>query len=195
MIRRMLITITLILFAGNAWATIANDIDQGVPADVIIAEALADGLSLTEILDEIAQAVGSSNIGLFQGAAMRVAAAATEMPMDSAAVQNSVNAALGRAAAQNHTGRSSGQAYAMNNANFQSVPVERITSVTGILPITAIAPPGGSGRGFGVGSGAVGARGFGGGGGGGGFVEDAICESVGSEPGCLGEIGRSPFTP
>lgn len=141
MIRRMLITITLILFAGNAWATIANDIDQGVPADVIIAEALADGLSLTEILDEIAQAVGSSNIGLFQGAAMRVAAAATEMPMDSAAVQNSVNAALGRAAAQNHTGRSSGQAYAMNNANFQSVPVERITSVTGILPITAIAPP------------------------------------------------------
>lgn len=190
----MLLTASLLSPAGHA--TVALDIQNGVPADQLIANALADGLTVDQIADQIAQEVGSANIGMFAGALVRTVAAATDTSPGDPILVAAVNAAVGAAAANNHPGRQPGRAYAMNSANFAPVAVASIRATTGILALSRVAPTALAGilaRGPGAPGGPPRVRAGGSGGGGGALVEDAICEAIGSEPGCLDNLGGSPF--
>lgn len=176
-----------LLMPLNGQANIASGIQNGVPADQVIANALADGLTLDQIADQIAQQVGSANIGMFAGALARVAAAATDTSPGDPSLVAAVNAAIGAAAGNNHSAQSAGQAYAMNAANFAPVDVSAIRGTTGVLSLSSIAP---SNMGLSIagrrgGAPGAGAPGAGSGGGGGRGIQDAVCEAVGSEPGCL----------
>jgi len=172
----------LLLLPLYGQASISSDIEAGRSADEVIANALAEGLTVDQIADQIAQEVGSANIGMFAGALLRVVAAATDSDSNDASLGAAVNAAIGQAAANNHSGRAFGRAYASNSANFQPMSVSAIRNITGMLAFSSAAPW------FIVrmaGVRELGARAGGSGGGGGGAVGDALCEAVGSEPGCL----------
>lgn len=178
--------VALALAPFQSQANIASDIDAGVPADQVIANALAAGMTIDEVMDAVAQEVGSANIGMFAGSAARTLAVATDTSPGDTAVVTAVNAAVGAAAARNYSPRSTGQAYAANSGNFQPVSTSAIRQTTGVLSLSRTAPTIGTlAVGPGRGAPAVSAVTGGSGGGGGQAVEDALCEAIGSEPGCL----------
>jgi hypothetical protein len=167
MFKRFTAVAMLLLLPFAAQADIAGDIEAGLSADEVVANALAEGMSLDQVMNEIAQVVGSDTVGMFAGAAARAYAAQTGANVGDASVITAVNSAVGAAASANFSATSTGLSYAMNSANF--------------IPSSSVgrsATPGGGAPGGG-------APGGGSGGGGGQVVEDALCEAAGSEPGCL----------
>ncbi|MCC5888478.1 MAG: hypothetical protein JJT88_18735 [Gammaproteobacteria bacterium] len=172
------------LLPFSSHASVSGDIGNGVPADQVIANGLARGLDIDAVMDQIAQVVGSGQIGQFAGSAIRTLAAATDTPANDPALTASVNAALGSAAGKGYPATNVGQAYAANSASFQPVATAAIRAITGLMSLRAAAPSARMVAGLGAPRAAA-ARGPGSGGGGGRGVQDALCEAVGSEPGCL----------
>ena len=168
-----------LLLPLHSHATVAGDIASGLAADQVIANALADGLTISQIADQIAQEVGSSSIGLFRAAFARTVATATDTDFGDTTLQTVINAAIGTANANNYPGRGAGAAYVVNSARFAPVAAASIRGTTGILALSSITV---------VVSGRNGGRSGappGGGGGGSSLGREAACEGRGSEPGCL----------
>jgi hypothetical protein len=169
MFKRLTAVAMLLLLPFAAQADIAGDIEAGVSAEEVVANALAEGMSIGDVMSEVAQVVGSQNVGMFASAAARAYARQTGSDVSSPDVMTAVNNAVGAAAGAGFPGTSAGAAYASNSANF--------------VPSTLAGGAGGAGGSPGGRPGA--GAGGGSGGGGGQVVEDALCEAAGSEPGCL----------
>lgn len=174
-----------LLWPLQGQASISSDIEAGLPADTVIANALAEGLTIDQIADQIAQEVGSDRIGLFAGPLRRTLAVATDMDDGDTGLVTAVFSAIGQAAGRGHSGRQVGRAYALNSTNYQPASASSIRAITGVLGISTAAPTFAMVSAVGRPAAVAVAGAAPSGGGGGQGVQDAICEAVGSEPGCL----------
>ncbi|MDZ7825589.1 MAG: hypothetical protein U5R48_05695 [Gammaproteobacteria bacterium] len=169
MFKRITAIAVFLLLPFAAQADIAGDIEAGVPADQVVANALAEGMSIGEIMLEIAQQVGSDNVAMFQAAAAQ--------RLRSVDRRRCKRSGRGRRREQRDGGSRHGELVRhQRRQRLRLEPRELCVLQPGRrLPVRAGAGTGGR----------PGAGGAGSGGGGGQNVEDALCEAAGSEPGCL----------
>lgn len=184
MIVRLLLALTLLAGSAEATASVADDISAGLPADVVIANAIKEGKTLEEILDEIARIVGSDNIGQFAEAARHTLAVVTGSREESTEVRAAANVAIAATAARNYPPTAAGNAYLAAAGVFTLSTGELLSSIAGnYRTVGSLVPSLESIKGL-TGqnleqlaslNASTGGR----------VVESALCQAAGSQPGCL----------